>query len=325
MRIHCSSTFFTLSTTPVNDIYFQGGLSLKSEDNKKGTLLEQDVYQDLATVAQYLLLNFEPTHDWSLRERSVTFYKEFEASVLSFFEHGIVRSIIDWFAGLKDEEVKQFLKDMKKGNRKEDAKALAASIFAQLVPSAAQFSHVLSLAVDFFADDEAAREEMVRLAALNTEEANDTAIMMILEALGEHASPNLFSLDRLNSDVPEAFEPPVSSVLRTATADAIVDGKQVHAGQRVFVNLKTTVEAAVSSSDSSLFPGLSSDGLLSSPVFALIAPKVLAEIFKLKGLKKTHGFDKFTQIWRDGKTMRYVDARGNISPFPVSLLVQYDA
>jgi linoleate 10R-lipoxygenase len=163
----------------------QSGLQLKSDDNPKGTLLEQDVYHDFATVAEYILLNFEPTNDWSLRERSIAFYKTFESAVLDYLEHPIISCIIDWIAQRNDQEVKQFLKDMKKGDRKDEAKLLAASIFAHLVPSAAQYSQVLSLVVEYYADDEVSKSKFVKLAGKNTKQANQEIIQLIHEALGE--------------------------------------------------------------------------------------------------------------------------------------------
>ncbi|KAI0051062.1 heme peroxidase [Auriscalpium vulgare] len=314
-----------------NDIL---GLPLKSAQNPTGTLEQQELYSNFADIANYVYHNAEPSEDWVLRESSRTAVDnkviKYVKSHLQRLKNGLasvvgIRDSIQQFRSGGNENNDPFLRSvLKAAPQKENDSALdkiAESIFAELVPTAALFSQALVHVVNFFLADSrsADRAELAALLAKQTPGDDAAAMARVYEAL--------------------RLDPIVSSVSLAAQSQAAVGGVNVQPGQRVVVSI---IEA---DADSSAFPspsqpeynraspprllGVDHKGLTSPVLFERVVPRVLHEIFKLQNLQRDAGIsgvlNRFTQTLQGVPEQLYVGTKGRTTPFPTSLIVNFNA
>jgi len=191
---------------------------------------------------------------------------------------------------------------------------LAGSLLASVVPTAALFSQIIAQVVDFYLDSHMAerRKEIVRLAKRGE---NSQVMPYIFEAL--------------------RVSPPLSSVLlKVQYGDTAVAG---HQHEHVIASIFDATH------DSSIFPdpnyarspeqvdcvlGLDRKGLLSQELFKRVAPIVLLHVFSLKKLRRYPSpcdqMPRCQERFHDVPHQFYTDLNGRVTPFPVSLLVQFD-
>ncbi|KAF7324770.1 hypothetical protein MKEN_00518800 [Mycena kentingensis (nom. inval.)] len=138
---------------------------------------EQARYTAFADVCRYVLLNAEPEYDWKLRNSASHISAEFIQVVKSHLGSWLLDR--DRFLRVG------FLNKIRSANR--DAEVIAVSLFAEVVPMAAQWSHAVAHIVDFYLD--AGREKdskrIVDLAKLNTSGANKEIGGFMRVALGQ--------------------------------------------------------------------------------------------------------------------------------------------
>ncbi|KAI0265719.1 heme peroxidase [Gloeopeniophorella convolvens] len=309
------------------------GLPLKTEENPRGAYREQELYGWFADTANYLYHNKEPTHDWHLRESSkfaadkalqylrAHLIKITRGSVRLNVE-GFTDSVLHWVSGRNDHS-HDFLKPLVDATGAQAGPSaldgLAASLYAAVVPTAALFSQALTHVVNFYldADRAAQRAEIARLAELRTPQADAQILPYVFEAL--------------------RLDPPLSSVLLSAQADTSVAGDAVKKGQQVLASIidanrdasafQNPNEANFSRPTTGIL-GLDRKGLLTPGLFERVAPRILGPIFKLSNLRRqstqSGQLTRFTETVRGAPQQFYVDLNGKLTPFPVSLIVQFD-
>jgi len=201
---------------------------------------------------------------------------------------------------------------------------MAASLFAEVVPSAPAYAKAVAHVVDFYLCDEEAeaREKIAQLSSEHTPESEEQILKYVREAL--------------------RLRPPVSEIVRTALADTeLSGGTKVSEGQQVVADIgmanldKTIFKPDPSAKVYNRTPvepygllGVGQHGLLSARFFESTITPVLGAIFRLPHLKRADResgkFNEFTQKSHHGVTERlYINSRGEVTPWPPSLVVQY--
>jgi len=291
-----------LAGLPLKD----GDLKDEQRRLKDGDLKdEQRRYEAFSDVCRYVFLNSEPSNDWRLRESSVKTFHEFEqvvkehlSSSIPFF-HANSASLVDSLSFL-DELHKKY----------PDLTDLAAALFTEVVPTAAHWSQSIAHVVNYYLDDSRAqaRQDIVRLAGLPTQQAKDEIAAHVRTALAQ--------------------DPPVWGVYRTAhTTDFVMDDSmRIPVGTRVFASLKEANENAGANAQSPILC-TGEHGLLSAKFFESTVPQVLGKILGLKNLKRAPGtsgsFNRFVETTHGVSQQWYVNARSDLVPWPESLVVEY--
>ncbi|RDB26685.1 Linoleate 10R-lipoxygenase [Hypsizygus marmoreus] len=299
------------------------GLPLKTDTNQRGAWYEDDLYKQFADVGRYVFLNFDPVDDWHLREDSITIFQDVSEQTKRHLQGiGSVISLRDSHLGIESHHCHSFLKRALDANPGASLDEVSAYVFAAVVPTAAHFSQAIAHVVDFYLDKQQERQEIVRLAGLlgSDKDAGAKIMVYVREAL------------RLN--------PPVSGVYRTALSDAIVGSRRVQLGERVFVSLVEANRDVNVFGQNAAFAdvnrrtnitgitSLGEHGLVSSKFFESVVPAVLGTIFDLKNIRRAPGVSgklaKFTEQWHGSPRQLYTGKNGKVTPFPDSLLVQFD-
>jgi len=163
------------------------GLPVKNEANPGGTIYEPQLYEMFADVCRYVYLNFDPVNDWKLRESSADTFKTVIKYVSAHLDNisGISISDVFFHTTMADDHSHEFLKKLHAAGKGRGHNELAASLFAEVVPTAAHFSQILSHVINFYLDEgrQEAREDIVRLASLHTEIADAEILSYSYEAL----------------------------------------------------------------------------------------------------------------------------------------------
>jgi len=307
------------------------GLPLKTRRNPRGAFTEEGLCHSFANIANYVYCNSDPSNDWFLRERSQAAFREIEPFLRghlvrltrgSMDVESITDSVLRWVTSRNDHS-DEFLTDLvdatgsQSGNSALDG--LAGSVFASVVPTAALFSQIIAQVVDFYLDSDKA-EARKRIVQLAEQRANAQIMPFIFEAL------------RLN--------PPLSSVLMEARSPAALGSTAVAKGQHVIASIidATHDHSTFGHSDTPNYEqlpahvdcvlGLEHKGLLTPQLFERVAPIVLLQIFTLKNLRryppKSGPMPRFKETVHDVPNRFYTDPKGLVTPFPVSLFVQFD-
>ncbi|KAK0204782.1 heme peroxidase [Desarmillaria ectypa] len=289
------------------------GLPLSSTSSEDAFTASQ-YYNKFATVAQYLYVNFDPSNDWHLRENSATTYKHFFDKA-----KGNLDAFSSWFAsssrtGPDPENRSQvFLKSVYKaehnrtdGTPGHSASALAASLFCELVPTAAHFSQAIAHVVNYYldVDRQLHREDLVKNAALKSKAGDAKVMQYVREALG--ADPPLAHTSRLTQ----------RNLLLSRNAN-------VSSGTKVYASIIDANKTRPAGAHPAL--GLADYGLLSVPFFDAVVPRILYEILSLPGIALKGKFKRFTETQQGCTTQMYLNANGKVIPWPDSLTIQFSA
>jgi len=313
------------------------GLPLKTNKNPRGAFTEEELYHSFANITNYVYCNSDPSNDWFLREQSQQIIRRIEPFLKghlvrlargSMDFEGLTDTVLRWVTS-KNDHSDEFLTDLvdatgsQSGNSALDG--LVGSVLASVVPTAALFSQIIAQVVDFYIDPHKAgtREHIVQLA-----QQGDNARVM----------PFIFEALRLN--------PPLSSVLLEARSPTTFGTSGVAKGQHVIASVvdatrdASTFECAdrpnyeQSAALVDCVLGLDHKGLLCPKLFERVAPIVLLHIFTLKNLcryspqsdmMQSDPMQRFDETVHDVPNQFYTDQNGRVTPFPVSLFVQFDA
>lgn len=314
-----------------NDII---GLPLKIEGNPRGTYREQDLYNWFADIANYVYCNTDPSNDWALREKSQVATRKMIGYLKGHLVkltrglanvEGITDSVLHWISRQNDHS-ERFLNVLVKATGSQSSNSaldsLSNSLLASVVPTSALFSQIVAHVVNFYLDEDKADKAAQREQILRLVEQREHAKVM----------PYVFEALRL--------DPPLSSILLTARSATTVMGTVVTEGQHILASVLGATH------DPSTFPnpeepnygrkpesiadvlGLHRRGLLCPDLFDRVVPLILGKIFKLKNLRRQPSasgrLTGFTEEIHSVPQQSYRDMNGRITPFPGSLIVQFD-
>jgi len=308
-------------------------LQMKTKSNPHGSNRDQDLYDKFADVCNYVIVNSSPVHDWALHERARKTADDFidrlkehlvrlSGSILSF--DGITQTLSGFWAGRNNSD--NFLRQLLAARRTHPADQIAASLFSEVIPTAAIYSKAIAHIVNFYLDDDRkhAREDIARLSTLRTPASEARVQAYAREAL--------------------RLDPIISGVVRTVVADAhLSDGREVRAGEQVVacvaeanldkIFFEPHPQAAIFNrtpvENAGIF-GVERHGLLSEHFFEDTITPVLGTIFSLQGLErgplKSSQFNRYRERSHHGfQEWVYINSRGQVTPWPASLVVQYTA
>ncbi|KIM21654.1 hypothetical protein M408DRAFT_333328 [Serendipita vermifera MAFF 305830] len=315
------------------------GIPLKSEDAPRGIFTEQQVYGMLATMFTFIFLNLQPENEWPLTENA----GKFSDTLIEFVKHRVQRysgggsmfslkGVWDGFIHWRTQEVdnsEDFYRALIANNTLHyNNDELAYTILGMVTGSVANFGMAASLVVDFYLSDgmEKEKQEIMLLAKDNTPAAAARLTGYAREALRLH--------------------PQAPGIFRQAAADATIveDDKlpsvHVKKGDRIFVSLANAnkdpkvfknpnvVDPTRPKEQYSSF-GHGEHVCLGEVFVDIMIPAVMRSVFSLKGLKRGPGstgvIAKFKSDIHGTETDLYISNKGTVSPFPGSLLVEYDA
>jgi len=237
---------------------------------------------------------------------------------------GMADTVMGLFAGHNNHENSDaFLKQLLAMRRTHPPGQIAASLFAEVVPTAAIYSKAVAHIVNFYLDDSRAKEraDIVALAAERTEDASKKIMVYAREAI--------------------RLDPPISGIVRKATVDTRLGNTPINAGDQVVASIidanldKKTFAPNPKAPAFDRTPvdpygliGVGPYGLLQGQFFENTVPTVLGTIFSLTDLKRAPGqsgqLNRFIQTSAHGYAEEvYLNSRGQLTPWPSSLVVQY--
>ncbi|KAF8907810.1 heme peroxidase [Mucidula mucida] len=249
-------------------------------------------YDMFAEVCQYIYVNTERENDWHLREGSAKTFEHFRDVVKGHVDAFSSWLSVDGNPLSYNDHSKEFLRSLNKMVGSEGKTAAIVALFSEVVPTAVQFSQILSSVVDYHL---------------------------------QSGTPLTSNFDALVADA-LTEDPIVSGFYRTPLRPATVpDNVRVNPGDRVWASV---VEAhrdgnRASTSPMDIYFGVERKGLLAPALFNEIVPGILQEFLSLPGLQKTGNFNRFYEYRNGTKVQMFVNLKGNVIPFPDSLNVQY--
>ncbi|KAH8108998.1 heme peroxidase [Phellopilus nigrolimitatus] len=301
------------------------GLPIKTEQTPHGMFYDTELAGMLADVCNYVFLNTDPYLDWVLREKSL---KTTNAIIEIVKEHlkrlsgkGIIvrvtDSIMQWYTG--EDRFSDIFLSRVLSYQGISKPSLASSVFAAAASTAALYAKAIVHVVDFYLNDsqQEARREIIHLSSASTRESDARLYKYAREAL------------RLN--------PPVSSEMRTPKREFSLGGGAVlEPGQPIYCSVaEANLDERVFGEEASTpnfgraqegILGLEDYGLTNSEFFKATVPRVLRSIFKLKNLQRAPGLsgtlNRIVETKNGCPELEYVNSKSQITPFPVSMLVQ---
>ncbi|KZV68980.1 heme peroxidase [Peniophora sp. CONT] len=302
------------------------GSELKAAGNAyHGVHALTDQREAYVAVSDYIYFNTDSTEDWPLREAGLKIATQVTEKVkreingasssatnpLSHLHRLIQR--LTAVNNHNDPTIAALCNELEGHGGQHARESLAASVFAEFIPTAPIFSKVLAHVVNFYLDAKrkAERDAIVSLCATGGQDAN--VLLYIYEAL--------------------RLDPPIPALMVTAKSGATVDGYTVVPGQRVYVsvveaNLQTESYLKSVPVDFSMEKafGLEARGLLNPQYFDKIAPRVLYEILGLPEIRclptASGRFLRFTDVVRGVPQTVYCTNDSKLSPFPSRLDIE---
>jgi hypothetical protein len=294
------------------------GLPLKNEANPRGVWREQELYEKFAAISNYVLFDYEREDEWKLRVTAEKAVEELypwikghlgKASGGLFSVSGITDTVRQLVSAQNDRSG-PFLNDLlhAAGSESNRVDSLAYSLLSVVATTAAAYSAALAQVVDYYLDDARKPEQrlFVPLSGTRDVATDRAAISLVYEAMRHN--------------------PPASAVYRTAKANIQVGAHNIQQNTRVWASL-VDANANVPTGSNVLY-NLGAQGLLSEKFLEATAPRILQRIFSLKNVRRAGGNSgqllRFTQDLYSVKQTLFIDMRGEVSPFPSSLIVEYD-
>ncbi|EGN97158.1 hypothetical protein SERLA73DRAFT_57758, partial [Serpula lacrymans var. lacrymans S7.3] len=183
-------------------------LPLKASASLRGMYTLQDWYGMFSDVSKYLYFNNGQVNDWTYREKGTRATSEIirhlKASLAEICKSTVslsliyreIGSVLAWLGGSKERG--EFLKEVLSAipaDRQRDAYDIqiehaAYSLFSELIPTAVLFASAMATVVDYYLDDRSrdACQELQRLAAAKSPEANVQILPYVYKALGKSLS-----------------------------------------------------------------------------------------------------------------------------------------
>ncbi|EJD08383.1 heme peroxidase [Fomitiporia mediterranea MF3/22] len=296
------------------------GLPIKTDDTPRGLFRDTEFAAMFMDVCNFVFINTDGYMDWVLRERSTRSTRKVTENLSEHLKRLSQRSIVgkladsvlQWYTG-EDNFSDTFLAKVLSSTM-HDRRTLVNSLFGALIPSISLFSKSISHILDFFLQDEQAdvRRDLVALCNTGSARADKEVYQLACEAL------------RLN--------PPVLSLMRKESNPGGEPAKVYLS--IVEANLDPTAFGDNPSSlDYRHLPGqallgLEEYGLTNSTFFESIVPRVLRAIFTLKNVQRATGpmgtLNRIVETERGCPEVEYLDEKSEITPFPVSMVIQYE-
>jgi len=310
------------------------GLPLKCRGNEDGIITEQEGYQMLALLFTYIFLNVDPLNGWILRDKAVQVAKKLEGIIKGHLQAIASKNAFS-VANIKafftsgpygnDDAAQAFLTNLYRNRGDLTVEQLAWNVLACSVASGANYSQAATQIVDFYLDNErqAEREAICKLVLQETPESDRKLAGYVREAM------------RLRPQAPGIFR----DVTKPVTLQDGENTLRLDEHDRLFVSL------ANSGLDPKAFPdpqridpdrpgesynlfGFGMHRCMGGQFTEQTMPAVLRSIFKLKNVRRAPGISgrlqSFKQNLHGTQQTMYLSSKGTVTPWPGSMVIQYD-
>ncbi|KZS87971.1 heme peroxidase [Sistotremastrum niveocremeum HHB9708] len=312
------------------------GIPLKTPQTPNGVHTEQEVYEFLGVVFAYIFLDIRPEKSWAIRDAARKVSSVLQGYIENHLEY--LRSSKLSVRGLKDQFLHYatgessrshvFLERLLRNNLDRSDEELTYNVFACIIASGVIWSHAMSLVIDFYLDDERAKERFIiqQLCTDSSHGSDELLVGYCREAL--RLNPQTPGVFRVVNEVTEVLEGPERNLTT------------VIPGDEIFVSLSSF------KTDSNLFPqpakidptrpathygafGLGPHTCLGASFTTETMPEVLRAVFSLPNVRRAPGskgkIQRFDEVL-EGNTLAgmFMDDKGGVRPWPVSMVLEYD-
>lgn len=309
---------------------------LKAAEDHLSAHTEMEIYLMTARIFESMFLNTIHVNGWNLREQSIRFsrvlFGEIKPRLLEAMKahssHSAKPTILNWIGG-QNGEAHDFLLRLCGLNTNATVDELAYSVLAAVVASVPDYGHAAAHIINFYLDEErrTQKEHICHLALRIDEESNRLLCGYVLEAL--------------------RLDPPTPGLYRDVVEETLVDQGpdmpkiRLQRDERVFVNLARanvdskafgdncafTINPERAHGDYLMFRH-GATRILNDDFLLKTMPQVIRAVFSLKNIRRAPGrpgqLKRFTVDWHGAPRKLYVNSKGAITPWPESLVIQYD-
>jgi len=332
-----------INLTPVYWVSkFVSGLPIKCKEDPNAPHTEEEAYEIYMVIFTFIFLNIQPEYGWFLRENAKTagdcllyHINRHLTALTSILNPMRVYDDLKHALWGEDANCHAFMKRLIQGGAGRPLDQLAYNILGVSVASAANYAHATAQVVNLYLDDKYAKEraEIIEIANLPVYGPEEEA--------------------RLEGYVREAMrlDPQAPGVFRDVAADGVIrEGDvghgekeiRVKAGDKLFVSLANAnedpnyfkdpekIDPERKESAYMLFGGGDNvmHNCLGNQFVIKTMPYVLRSIFRLKNLRRGPGksgqLNRFTQDLYGTKQHMYLSETGMPTPWPGSMVLQYD-
>ncbi|CAE6468800.1 unnamed protein product [Rhizoctonia solani] len=310
------------------------GLPLKCKGNEDGLITEQEIYQMMTVVFTHIFLNVEPLNGWQLRDKAKQVASKLLGIVQGHLEAiaskgrlsfaGIKAFVTDRFYG-DDDRAQIFLANLYKNRGDLTIEQLSYNVFGCMIASVSNYAQAATQVVDFYLDDSRKdlKEIICELSRQDTPESDRKLAGYVREAM------------RLSPQAPGIFRDVTTEV-------TLQDGEetlQLTPHNRLFVSLaNSNLDPEAFENPHSVNPdrpreaynlfGYGMHKCMGDQFTERTMPAVIKSIFKLKNIRRAPGesgkLRSFTQDLHGTKQTMFLNARGLVTPWPASMIIQYD-
>ncbi|KAF8677681.1 heme peroxidase [Rhizoctonia solani] len=331
------------------------GLPLKCKGNEDGLITEQEIYQMMTVVFTHIFLNVEPLNGWQLRDKA----KQVASKLLGIIQ-GHLEAIASKgrlsFAGIKafvtdrfygdDDRAQAFLANLYKNRGDLTIEQLSYNVFGCMIASVSNYAQAATQVVDFYLEDsrQDLKEIICELSRQNTPESDHKLAGYVREAMREYHSRGAL-IEAINwvSTGCIGLSPQAPGIFRDVSTEVTLqDGdKTLHLTphNRLFVSLaNSNLDPDAFENPHSVNPDRPRDAYnlfghgmhkcMGDQFTERTMPAVIKSIFKLKNIRRAPGesgkLRSFTQDLHGTKQTMFINARGLVTPWPASMVIQYD-
>jgi len=323
-----------INLVPVHWVATQiAGLPIKTKASPFGINTPQEIYHMAATLYSFVFLDIDPVDGWPLRQKAQKFggilrgyiKENLERLTLSAISvKGLRHSVTSWIAG-KEDQSNGFLQRLADTGR--DIEQLSDDVLGLAIISIANYACAMTHIVNFYLDDERAleREAIISLCRQRTDAASDE----VLAGYGREAL---------------RFDPQAPWILRQATVDSSLEqggdlpNLNIRSGDFLFLDVKqANMDSQVFYDPAEINPNRTSSTYASfgdevqrfvGPLWDMTMPQMMRSVFSLRNIRRAPGrsgeLNRFTQSIHGVEQRFYLDYNGLVSPWPTSMIVQYD-
>ncbi|KAJ1306560.1 hypothetical protein OPQ81_007561 [Rhizoctonia solani] len=309
------------------------GLPLKCKGNEDGLITEQEMYQMMTVVFTHIFLNVEPLNGWQLRDKAKQVAEKLQGIIQGHLQ-AISNGLLS-FAGIKalvtgrlygnDDHAQAFLTNLYQNRGDLTIEQLSYNVFGCMIASVSNYAQAATQVVDFYLHDSRKdlKEIICELSRQDTPESDSKLAGYVREAM------------RLSPQAPGIFRDVTTEV-------TLQDGERtlhLTPHNRLFVSLaNSNLDPAAFENPLSVNPdrpreaynlfGYGMHKCMGDHFTERTMPAVIKSIFKLKNVRRAPGesgkLRSFTQDLHGTKQTMFLSARGLVTPWPGSLVIQFD-
>ncbi|KDQ09782.1 hypothetical protein BOTBODRAFT_507785 [Botryobasidium botryosum FD-172 SS1] len=308
------------------------GIPIKTRASPFGIYTPQEIYHMAATLYSFVFLSINPEDGWSLQHKAHHFGGILRGYIKENIERlasrtisvkGLRHSVTNWIEG-KEDQTNGFLQRVADTGR--DIEQLSDDVLGLLIICIANYACAMTHIVNFYLDDERTleREAIISLCRQRSDATSDGVLAG-------------FAREALR------FDPQAPWILRQATTDSTIEqgatpSLNIRKGDFLFLNVKQAyMDSHAFPNPTVVDPNRRSSAYAAiedevqrfiAPLWDMTMPQMMRSVFSLKNVRRAPGrsgeLNRFTQSVHGVEQRLYLDYNGLVSPWPSSMIIQYD-